>query len=530
MPYTRDAELSSCMSTNLLRSILTQALVKSLNLKSTSRRTTNNKLQISGTFLTTPTLTPQTTFTVISIACYSLSAFCVAHVGTQKFRMAKPVLKDLPYGHFGQPQYDQDEKKWVFGRVLNSQPRLHVLGAWEEVFKGCSEPAPPSDIKRSQLGPDTAKTKARSGTRFFSQISDVHTSLSGLESFLYPDLLASWAVASSLHLYDPSVGDLLAVGKVPVALRVHVRASSVFACPGGESGSVLRLMETYRKECTIAASSPSRDVQRYRIAYPTDNDVWIRHQGYAIKQVAFSPQDDPRVRYLGVRSMSNTVIYTIGVLAHASRARTLDDPAFRAPGLTVERNCNIPVDSLRNTGHSDLVFNPWVPGECAVIDRYGKWFIYNVQDSPEEQSKERMKPLHSGRVKSRRNQKGLGQTASSFGDDGWARIHWVFNGEYLILCQRKNCQMVDLKSKQVLDIILAPDDDENWILDARTGIGNKDNLFFLTNRKIYWVQLVQPDDPTGFSLGYEVFVSVRHFRDPKDMTLKIKILELDGGR
>jgi RNA polymerase I-specific transcription initiation factor RRN6 len=446
--------------------------------------------------------------------------------------MARPVLKDLPYGHFGQALYDQEEKIWTFGRVINSKPNLYVLGAWEKVFDGCHDPTPPSDIKSSHLGPDTTRRKRKHGTERFSNLSDVHTSLAGLEGSLYPDFISSWAVASSLHAYDPSIGDILAVGKVPIALQTTERASSIFACPGGESGSVLRLMETYFKECSIAAPQNAQDLQRYRIASPTDNDVWVRHQGYTIRQVAFSPQDSDRMRYLGVRSTSNTVIYTIAVLAHTSRAMTLQDAAFQAPGLDIERTCNLPVDLKHNLGHSDVIFNPWVPGECAVIDCRGNWLIYNVQESPEEHSKEHLKPLKSGSFTSQRKEDAQVESETfPFGEDGWARIFWVFNGEYLILCKRQLCRLVDLNSRQSIDITLEPDDDENWNLDVRTGTENKDNLFFLTNRKIFWVQLAArpPDELDRFPLRYEVLLGVRHFRDPKDMALKIKILEVEGG-
>ena len=457
--------------------------------------------------------------------------------------MAKPVLKDLPYGHFGQALYDQEEKRWVFGRVVNSQPKFYVLGEWEKVVDGCYDPTPPSDIKSGWVEIGTTKRKSKSGTQHFPRLSDVHPSLSGLEGFLYPDLISSWAVASSLHVYDPSVGDLLAVGKVPIALRTGERASSLFACPGGESGSVLRLVETYLRECGIAPRSNSQDVQRFRIASPTDNDVWIGHQGYTIRQVAFSPQDSDRVRYLGVRSMSNTVIYTVGVLAHASRARVFRDSAFRIPGLNVERTCSVPVGTTHSMGHSDMTFNPWVPGEVAVIGHCGTWFIYNVQESPEEHTGQEMRPLYSGSLtpkiihaadgsKKKTNQKDSHKSVNpkSYGDDGWARIFWVFNGEYLILCKRQICQLLDLNSNQSLDISLEPAE-ENWTLDVRPGIENKDNLFFLTNRKLFWVQLVAraPDQADSFALGYETLVSVWHFRDPKDTTLKIKLLETDGG-
>jgi RNA polymerase I-specific transcription initiation factor RRN6 len=447
--------------------------------------------------------------------------------------MARPVLKDLPYGHFGQALYDQEEKRWVFGRVADRRPKFRILGEWEKVVDGCFDPTPPADIKRTALGPATAKRNPRSGIMHFGRLSEVHSSLSGLESLVYPDLISSWAVASSLSVYDPSAGDLLAEGKVPIALRTFQRASSVFACPGGESGGVLRLVETIFKECGIVSQTTSQGAQHYRIAYPTDGDVWVNHQGYTIRQVAFSPQDDRRIRYLAARSVTSTVIYTIGVLAHTSRTRVFRDPAFQVPGLTLERTCKIPLDPMANMGHSDMAFNPWVPGEVAVIDHRGKWFIYNVQESPEEfEELERIDPLHYGSLSQTTTAESNSQAThpNPFGEDGWARIFWVFNGEYLLVCKRQICQLVDLASGQSLDISLEPDH-ENWNLDVRPGVESKDNLFILTNRKLFWLQLAagQSGEPDDFGIGYQILFSVRHFRDPKDMTVKIRLLELDGG-
>jgi hypothetical protein len=101
----------------------------------------------------------------------------------------------------------------------------------------------------------------------------------------------------------------------------------------------------------------------------------------------------------------------------------------------------------------------------------------------------------------------------------------------LILCRRQISQLVDLNLNRWSNIILGPQDDETWNLDVRIGTENKDHVFLLTNRKIFWIQLVahEPNKNDKFFLEYEVLVSVRHFRDPKDMTLKMKILEADGG-
>jgi RNA polymerase I-specific transcription initiation factor RRN6 len=439
--------------------------------------------------------------------------------------MADYTLLDVGYGFFGAPSYDENEQSWTFGRNLGRHHVLNFLGSFEILSTASPGASLTADYLPHHNGTDqiARKTHAR-------QVFDSFPDLRGSFHLVQPSLLASQIVSRAQQSYDPSQGDRLAVGMLNSLGQNHC---PLYALPGGFSGESLRLVKT-----ALVAHSFGKRVGHILVPRPTQDVSWWVGRGAPIRQICFDSTcgGERASRFLAIRTPLTTWIFRV-----LSRP-TLVPPAGHATDtrypfspIEIEPLLDIPVPT--QCEHADVTFNPWCDRQIAVIDQVGRWSVLNLKSGRTVERHKSLLPTSSGVMTrsddGKRNQHRLHN--SKYPEDGWARIRWTGDVNTLVLCTRKVLEFVDLKGRSMsapdLTLGLAARDEKTWHLDARVCDGQRDQLFILTTIKIFWLRVFSADRalPANEKSGGRVLLSVRHFRDPRDLTMQIKVLEHDNG-
>jgi RNA polymerase I-specific transcription initiation factor RRN6 len=211
------------------------------------------------------------------------------------------------------------------------------------------------------------------------------------------------------------------------------------------------------------------------------------------------------------------------------------DTSYPFSSIEIEPLLEIPFPA--QCEHADVAFNPEYDRQFAVIDQVGGWSVSDLKPGRTFERLKSLLPTASG-VMTRSDDGKESQHqlhGSNYLEDGWARIRWAGDVNTLVLCTRKLLEFVDLKGRPMsapdLTLGLAPRDEKPWHLDVRVCSGPRNQLFILTTTKIFWLRVLSADSvlPANETPGGRVLLSVRHFRDPRDLTMQIKVLEHDSG-
>ncbi|KAK5114827.1 hypothetical protein LTR62_001984 [Meristemomyces frigidus] len=412
--------------------------------------------------------------------------------------MADQSRNDLPYGIFGQATYDPEDQDWSFGRSDGQDGRSTVLG----------EPRVVSTSSRHEATSVPSRSTQPS-TRHPQEVKAISKYLPELQpanELLPACLRLSEVVQGATARHDAQNGGLLSLGTIPSEASGHPITVAAFAC--GSTGSDLRLVhvQTQRRGWD--------DTRNVWIEFPTvhgESAIWSG-PGAPIQQICFATAMEGSDGFLAVRMLAKTLLF---------RPRMRRAPRFDNSASRLDANLGIEL-SLADTGqmpHADVAFNPWYTRQCAVVDQAGNWSIWDLEgrralvvkrvcwSSHRDESRARAGPLF----------------------DGWARIRWVANLATIIVCSRSTIYLCDIEGGGLIDgssRLLEITGTSDWILDVASTVSQPAHLFVLTSRHI----LVYHVSEASFDqIAAADHVRVKHFRNIRDITLRLSAFAVNGG-
>jgi RNA polymerase I-specific transcription initiation factor RRN6 len=254
--------------------------------------------------------------------------------------------------------------------------------------------------------------------------------------------------------------------------------------------------------------------------------------GGRILQIAFAEKGDLQTNHLAVRQVGATTIFrpvyrSDLVPAVAPRGYVHTYPASRLHAnpiatLTAERS------GLES--HADVAFNPWYSRQFAVVDDFGSWSTWEFEGGYKKDSCARLiqgkrANIYDGFAPD----SGLKKPNNA---DGWHKVLWAGNLSTIVVCNRRHLAVFDVKSAptriQTKNFFAARNSD--WILDLKRSPSNLGHLFVLTSSRIFWLEIIPDGEGENGDIGFRIFLSYRHFRDPNDETLRLVILKGDEGK
>jgi RNA polymerase I-specific transcription initiation factor RRN6 len=435
------------------------------------------------------------------------------------------------YGHLGQPKYDENDKLWSFSRVVGAPVAFSLLHQPICLLEGTEPEDDTSYVTADRLAKNTAI------------VANTYPELKNLTNLALPDLIASWAISNSHQDYDASVGDLVAFGHVSYIGREHDLVP-IYATVTGPSGSVLRL--SVMEKHLVQDQRSGYEFVEHTAPISTQSTAFWGEDESPIQQIVFShPRSVENERWaarkgqrLAVRLPSKTVVFTVlidryGVYDEGGEHLAYD-PWKR---ISIEPILEIPINLDPNSEHADFCFNPWFYREVAVIDRTGKWAIYQFQDKPSEAlaAKFNPRPFFQGHVKDFNTTRLSEETPPASGhcrQDGWARIAWTTDTTLVAVCTRTQLQFLHMRARSITALMTSLPGEQVWHLAMCTAGEMDEHIFLLTSTRVMWikVQLYENIERTAWVVQPEVHQSARHFRDPMDFSMRIRSIPVENGK
>ncbi|KAF2203198.1 hypothetical protein GQ43DRAFT_279210 [Delitschia confertaspora ATCC 74209] len=427
--------------------------------------------------------------------------------------MVNARTNDLNYGHFGQAIYDTENSQWFFGRMPSARREWKQLGTWKTVLRA---PTRQNDTS----APHNPRT-IRNAQRETRELLRRNPELAPASAILPDSALTSAAVTSILSTYDPAVGNVLSFGHTT---DEHRRKSKLIAAvPSGDCGNILRIVLAPKsRHGWEQDKNPWLEIE----SLEEEESGWFVDDAAPIQQLCFSQSDD-RYNFLAVRFPTKTVlfrpIYHLGPHPSCRSAHYELPPSRLSPR---------PILSLRiaDTGgvpHADVTFNLEYQRQFGVIDQKGAWSVWDLDGGHRNRLNYTMSCTNKGtisRVEFRES-----DSTPRIKEDGWARILWVGNVNTILVCNRRELEVLDIRGEMGQSTVLAcpqvvaprsPD----WILDVKRCAKRKNQFYALTSTYLYLLEvrtLAEAEGGNDVEAGVFTSLSWRHYRGAEDTTLKL---------
>lgn len=444
--------------------------------------------------------------------------------------MADPSVVDLNFGHVGQAVYDSETREWLFNRTPG---RRHVLKSVGFRSTSIAPSARHDHPAPSRAGGPRRLVESR--TQWL--VRNYPELVPAIE--LLPSLVVtSMAITSTIATYDPVYGDLMAFGRAADVDaqsgkgRIHIAAIS-----SGENGEILRLVRVREERRGWGWGDRGEDKSVWLEVQTLGNGEcgWWAGDGVPIRQISFAHSED-RATLLAVRLPTMTVIFR--PLYHASPVTPRVAPLNELPASRLNPN---PVLSLRTcqTGgvpHAHITFNPWYQHQIAVVDEEGGWTIWDIAGRQSKQLGYTLTCSKKGKLAPLKLELAMCEPSEEPHDrgDGWARIFWIGNVNTIVVCNRRQMALFDIRGEgEDIRCLKCPDlaisRTTNWILDVRKSPQNQQQFVVLTSSYLYLLETHCLDEweNNGIAAGAVVTLSWRHFRGIEDVTLQLSLLS-DG--
>ncbi|KAF1985052.1 hypothetical protein K402DRAFT_464697 [Aulographum hederae CBS 113979] len=428
------------------------------------------------------------------------------------------TLQELRFGHFGPARYDLKERKWIFSRQIVDEKVLRLVTAPREVYAGSSQGLGAAENPYHHL---KHSTYSRHRAHYWDEVVHAEDRTSSLTS-AFSELQAardcitnpeqeSQVVVQLTRSYDPTSGELIALGKVKAAVSPNGVSSSetcdrvlAFAC--GDSGQNLRV--AYLGRC-MAKWNKHDNVGLDMLDFNGPSCIWAGH-GAPIQQVASSllPEDtifaseNIRCSFFAVRLPWRTEVLW---------------PAISCGKQGMEGIRIISIASIlpEDNPHVEVSFNTWKSNELGIIDSKGSWWIWQLRwkGNTMFKVKERLSGLFPG-----------GDKISLF--DRWCKLVWVRDARTFLFCTRQCLFLVDIAGQPT---IIKPwnfklKDTPHWILDVKTPSSWPNDFFVLTSLHIFHVRIPSHQEDLN-QASSNILLSWQHFRDLEDFTMSMSLFE-----
>lgn len=427
------------------------------------------------------------------------------------------------YGHLGRVNYDQELGHWSFSRSTAAPDHLLLLTSPVCLHQGTEDSTGDLYVASSQVA------------RYTALITKLSPEIIGVEELIKPDLITSWAISNSHHNYDAAIGNHLAFGSISYGgLGIQVYASVV-----GDSTSILRVSAMAGKNFGSAERT-----HKHLVPPAVESVTYWEEEHGPIQQIVFAvtkknrktKQSTGNRQKLAVRMAAKTVILKFSIDQYedgADESRSENQGPWQ--NLSLEQVSEIPVEGDVNSEHADICFNPLNQTEIALIDRRGKWSIYEIVELNRAlKSKVRPIPVHQSQIHLGKMVDVADETVTNTSlcrQDGWARIAWTMDAAFLAVCTRTRLQFFHLKMGKIVPVATTMPGETIWNLDMCVAGERSEHIFLLTSTRVLWIRL-ESHSTQGKVLELpmpSLSDSMRHFRDASDLTMQLKVVHFDAG-
>lgn len=433
--------------------------------------------------------------------------------------MTEESPNDLNFGHFGLPAYDLENNQWAFSRTPNGGP-YRQLGEWEYIVpaeRHFPSPSVPRPLRHSRATTSTIAVD-------FPDLAPAAKDVPKLEAI-------SVAATAASTIYDASVGQLLSVGAINPGTHSN-QIRYIAAMPSGEGGNILRLQ-------LLVKQRQGWDQLDHRASYleglSIKGDVGYWNEDAApIRQVCFA-QSENNNNFLAVRFPERIALFHPRL--YGRRRAAIKSCFYDLPPSSVHARPfhSISIDDTGGVPHADIVFNHHYQRQFAIVDQESNWSIWDIDGNRRgysikqtaAQSMRLNDELESMESKEQLN------IIRSWKEDGWARILWVGDANTILVCNRRQLELVDLREpsrhlriSQVIDWRNTNNPSKHWILDAKKHPKNERQFFILTSKRLFLFAMPFMGDEPKANPGDADAVAIMswtHFRDTEDVTLQLYV-------
>jgi hypothetical protein len=439
--------------------------------------------------------------------------------------MADFLASNLRYGHPGKALYKGQKHGWMFQRNCRTRIALFIFDEGHMISGASFVEISPNIVKEEPTVPILQSQTRRVTT-------SEPTAAPGFEYLQY-EARISEAVDNVTSNLGPSGGELLDLG----IAAFYGQSAPIIAMAGGKAGELLRVAR-------MVNTQQGWDQIRTRWIEglsPDTAEVATWSTGnQPIQQVCFSQSHAKPWKYLAVRT--STAIHILQPILHKVEQAFKVHPDASANTYISRLNPNIcfsiPLTDSEMHSPSYLSFNPWLLHQLAVIDRAGRWFIWELSNRTSDAAGSRVSRtvdkatiVHSGQLFQPEVDERTAQTAF---EDAWGRIFWCRDSDTIIVCTRTKLSICDIPSRTetsitaLLDISKSP----GWILDLRIHPLHQDQFLIVTTYSIAWFRIAPVHEETNDGTPkheVESLLTWIHFRSSEDTSLRTSIFANSKG-
>lgn len=439
--------------------------------------------------------------------------------------------RDLGYGRLGPIIYDEEEKKWQYGRFPGLYRALRAYGTSQELLSSPTNEAP---VGVAGTSPQRSLFHF---IREFKTLTKRHPELQLAHPFFTPFARESEYIQTAAEKYDPLIGGLLAYGSITVAGDSTSQSIDVVGVTSGDTGERLLL---YRVKKRTQRAGNGEGV---RLAVPSPTEVigsWIG-PGVPIRQIIISKprssdshEDEGREESLvAVRLWRDTVILQ-PALGDASSQGSSQHTGRKALTSQIDLQ-QVTVITEEMTGgleHADVALNPWRTEQLAIVDCRGSLSLFEISINPSGANRSLQDyPVGNMNVYDTlfpSNEENETEDKPSF---DWWRLLWIENSNTILVCTRIAMALIDVRHMSTIKPKthvpkLGLKASSNWILGIRQHPSRPGQVFILTSTHVFWLYVCFDQDQLNthkFQHGLNVLVSIRHFRGSSDLSLKLAV-------
>jgi RNA polymerase I-specific transcription initiation factor RRN6 len=327
-------------------------------------------------------------------------------------------------------------------------------------------------------------------------------------------------------------GSLFTMGRAVDVDRISKsRRPRILCMSCGEAGHVLQLIKPSTEKRGWGTHSAAR-ISLLELE-ASERGYWVGIGG-AIRQVESADDENESGTWLAVRQDTLVTILRplYGRLHRSTESPTAFLPASTSSRLNPNSVATLSSDAASSETFMDVSFNPWYARQFAVVDARGRWSIWDLERQDGKGSPELLIPGKAGNFFDDYNPDPILKPAPKDHADGWYRILWACDVNTVVICNRRQISVIDIKSAPVSfsDAEILAGSSTEWILDVKRSPEHLNFLFILTTSRIFWIEVfpnVEDGVDQAASVGVKVILSYRHFRDPNDKTLKITLVKND---
>ncbi|KAK5132644.1 hypothetical protein LTR08_008766 [Meristemomyces frigidus] len=281
----------------------------------------------------------------------------------------------------------------------------------------------------------------------------------------------------------------------------------VAAFPCGALGNELRIAQL----CTQRQGWDDSKSVWIEVPVIHGEEVTWRCGGPPIQQVRFAKVLERTDNFLAVRMTTWTVIlrpFLREKAVNGSFSSRLDpNPGFQ-----------LPIFTTGGLPHADVAFNPWYVRQFGVVDQAGRWSVWEMEGRKTTTAQ----CVSKGWIYD--NPRGSATAVA----DGWARLTWICNPSFIAVSTRKRLALFSVAAQvpRLPHLILDSEATNAWILDVVPVLSHPSYLCVLTPEQILVYTVTSHDSD---ELLTKLVFSLKHYRNPDDMTAYLRIQEHDEG-